>query len=700
MKFNPIPYIYYTLAVLLPIIIFGNTSEIFEINKIITIYLGATLVGAGWIIACIYQKKLLFKKSALNIPILLFLAVQAASMAGSIDARSSLLGYYGRFDGGLASSVSFSILYFGFINFMDYDKTIKFIKLLLIGGIFVAIEGFLEHFGVSFTCLALRGNITTSCWSHVQERVFSTLGQPNWLAAYLATLTPLAWLMAIGSKLKAKSIFWMGVSILFFVTLLFTKSRSGLLGYSVAFFIFWPPTLWLGFKQKRHSAIRVFLSLSTIYLILAAALIVLPRQSKISSDPANSGGTPSSQIRTIIWNGAIKIWQAHPILGTGVETFAFSYPTVRPEAHNLTTEWNFVYNKAHNEYLNYLATTGTLGLASYLLLIFISVLQISNVKFLISNKALKLKIPKFKHLLGQLEQLPARRQGGEIRSIHLAILSGYTSILITNFFGFSVTITSFLFFILPAVAFTANNKQPTTSNVTKLSTRRKLLILSCLLATGYLLLTLSGYWHADVLLASGKKEFEEGHYPQALGNLEGAVLISPNESLYHITLAQIYSQLALTAYEESNKEASSLFLNNSAKETKLAAELSPYNVNVKKTAYQIFTDLSEINSEYLLSAHQELENAIAHSPTDPSLFLSLGTNNLRIGQTADAVNAYQEAIDLKADYEPARIALARIYLSQGELGKSDEQIKYILEKVNPKNEEAIKIGTSIEKSRK
>jgi O-antigen ligase len=61
--------------------------------------------------------------------------------------------------------------------------------------------------------------------------------------------------------------------------------------------------------------------------------------------------------------------EANPLFGTGVETFAFAYYTYRPAQHNMTSEWDYLYNKAHNEYLNYLATIGILGLGSYLLMI-------------------------------------------------------------------------------------------------------------------------------------------------------------------------------------------------------------------------------------------------------------------------------------------------------------------------------------------
>jgi len=81
------------------------------------------------------------------------------------------------------------------------------------------------------------------------------------------------------------------------------------------------------------------------------------------------GGSDSMDIRKVVWQGAIELGQRYPLFGPGVETFAYTYYWVRPAAHNLLSEWDFLYNKAHNEYLNFLATTGFFGLFSYLLLI-------------------------------------------------------------------------------------------------------------------------------------------------------------------------------------------------------------------------------------------------------------------------------------------------------------------------------------------
>ena len=104
---------------------------------------------------------------------------------------------------------------------------------------------------------------------------------------------------------------------------------------------------------------------------------VISNKSQVKSEGLASttniqlGGTESSKIRLIVWQGAIELFKRNPLFGTGVETYAYAYYNVKPMMHNLTSEWDCLYNKAHNEYLNYLATTGSFGLLSYLSIIFL-----------------------------------------------------------------------------------------------------------------------------------------------------------------------------------------------------------------------------------------------------------------------------------------------------------------------------------------
>ena len=89
----------------------------------------------------------------------------------------------------------------------------------------------------------------------------------------------------------------------------------------------------------------------------------------ITLTKSEHGGTESGDIRRLVWNGAVQLVKQRPVLGFGPETFGLTYWQVRLKEHNLTSEWNFLYNKAHNEWLNLAANTGLFGLGTHLFLI-------------------------------------------------------------------------------------------------------------------------------------------------------------------------------------------------------------------------------------------------------------------------------------------------------------------------------------------
>ena len=476
--------LFYILFSITPLIFWPKTSELFEFNKMIFVYMMTTLIVAVWLSRCLAAKKFIFRRTLLDIPLLIFLGSQILSTIFSIDPRTSLLGYYSRFNGGLLSVICYSLLYWAFVSNMDRKKTLYAIRYTLISALMVSFIAILEHFNINITC-ALMGQGYSSCWvQDVQNRVFSTLGQPNWLATYLVALLPIS----NYKFLKSKSYLWFGISILLFATLLFTKSRSGLLGLIFADLIFWGYVLLKYKKQFLVQAITLNSLFVVLFFVFKTPIPYNPSPITSNAPALETGGTESGTIRKIVWKGALKIWQHYPILGSGVETFAYSYYQFRPVEHNLVSEWDFLYNKAHNEFLNLAATTGTLGILSYLYLIVVI--------FVIF-----LKKP-------------------DIFSVSLA--AGFSGILIANFFGFSTVTTQLEFFLFPALAITLGvDKQ-------RIGNSQKIYIVLFLFAITYPLYAIGKYWYADTLFAKGGPS-----------NLQKAITLSPNEPIFHSKLAEV-----------------------------------------------------------------------------------------------------------------------------------------------------------------
>lgn len=702
---DSIAYSFYLLFFLTPLVMYPKTSELFEFNKMVTVYLFTIIIVFLWITKMVLSEKLIFRKTKLDTFLLIFFLSQLISTLISIDIRSSFFGYYSRFHGGLLSTISYILLYWAYVSNMDIEKTKKTIFFTFTSAILVSLWAIFEHFGKSFSCLIFPGfgKFDVSCWvQDVASRVFATFGQPNWLAAWLAALIPLTWAYILiwantepkPQNIKYKQILWIFIGGVLFITLLYTKSRSGILGFGLSTIVFWFVTILLTFKKalKREPLFKNIVATGSILLFLII-IIGTPWTPKLadlsgSQSPEASelltikgpalevGGTESGQIRKIVWKGAFELWKNYPLFGTGVETFAFSYYKHRPVEHNLVSEWNFLYNKAHNEYLNYAATTGTVGLLSYLSLILFSLVQIFNFK---SKKPKQDTTPKIKTSLGQSEN-------PENVYIKPALAAGYISILITNFFGFTVVGVALFFFLFPAMAYTLGI-QPINNNYAdkplgKLTSMQYILITVVTFLLFITLNSLKKYWYADYLYAQGKLENDSGLYSNSRSTLIKALKYSPNESVFWDELSDTTSFLAILYAENNDIETAKKAAMTALSESDKAISLSPKSVILKKTRVRMLANLSLIDPSYMQIAKKTLLEASQLAPTDAHISYNLAITYFKTGDTDAFLNTLKKTIEMKPNYKQARFALAQNYIHENQKELAKNELEYILKNID------------------
>lgn len=641
-----IRFIYFTIALFLPLVFYTKTSELFEFNKMIFIYLTTIIVFSLAAIDIAVKGKFVIKKTTLTYPILFFLGALVLSTFVSIDFRTSLFGYYSRFHGGLMSYICYAILFWIFTLYFDSHYIKRFIKLLIISTVAASIYAGLEHFGYSPSCLIVSGNFDVECWvQDVQNRVFGTFGQPNWLAAWLVGIIPLAWFTAIeNQKDSLKKYLYLFASILFILVLYYTKSRSGIIAFFVSYFIFWSGTFYLEKKRKNQIVTFAVVTLSVIFLTI---FVNTPWQPKISTVSAQEyvapalehGGTESGDIRKIVWTGAWELFKKYPLLGTGLDTFAFSYYETRPMEHNMTSEWNYIYNRAHNEYLNFLATTGILGTTAYLILL-ISVAYVFISRF---------------------------------NRLNSALIASYSTILITNFFGFSTVAIGFLFFILPAISIASENKLG--NEEIKIKDKHKPIIALVIAVSLTMIYLLFRYWQADIHYATGKKYQAIGDSKTAYNQLSQAINLNPNE-------ANFYAEIAKVAYIVGRTEESDKYADK-------ALNLSPHNVSVHKQVANTYSNLSKIDNSFAAKELRILEKLLELAPTDPSGHYKFASLMARTGNVELAIEKLKETIQMKPDYKLANILLAYLYEDSGQKELAKEKYEYILKYIDP-NDQMIK----------
>ena len=659
-----IALLFNTLSFLIPLVVTKNTAESFEYIKIITLYTFTILITATWIINSIKAKKFLFTKTILDRPLIIYLLIYLISAIFSMDPRTSVFGYYSRFNGGFISQFCYALLYWAFVSNMTKKKALKSLNMFLYSTLLASVLAILEHFGIFATCAPIIKSIlqspvnkteldkyvlldsfgkikylfTTKCFEQdVQNRVFSTFGQPNWLAAAVTTLVPISWYNIIKSDRKTLknnfliyNVFWFLVSTIFFVTLLFTKSRSGLLSFGIESILFW---LFYFYLEKRKY-LKEFLIINFTFLLIFAAvnfggLKKNPVVINATGPALEAGGTESGIIRKYVWLGAIKVFINHPIIGTGPETFAFSFPLYKSTDHNLTSEWNFIYNKAHNEYLNSLANTGLLGILSYLLLIATSIILI-------------------------------------IKKKNIYLLTGYFGILITNFFGFSVVPISLLFFIIPAIAATNDEEiKVKIKKISELDFINQILIVVVTLISLFLINLVRNYYFADIAYAKAKNYNRLKDSKNAISEISKALVISPNEPIYIAELAQADSKVQTATR---------------------ALNLAPYNQNVRKILISNLLKNVNTNPDNLLNAEKVINDGILISPVDASLYYQLGIIELKLGKDDKALESIKKSVELKPNYKEGRFALGLIYMDLKNYDLAKENLSFILTNIDPNDE--------------
>lgn len=594
MLLKAISILYYLLFAVTPFLMSSNTSEIFEFNKMMFVYAVSLTVLILYAIFYVFNKP----KIRLNFLIyafVLFLFSQILSSFFSIDKHSSFYGVYGRFNGGILSLISCGVLMFVFFQTISFFTVRRILQISIISAILVVLWGLPAKFGGDLSCLYFTNQLTNSCWTaqfQPAQRMFSTIGQPNWLGAYLAvnlflSLTFLVQLLfkeenvftffdkfrvLIKGEDRFKAYFYIFASAFIFLGIFFTGSRSSIIAVFLSFII----SLIIFLSENIQRIKRYLLRFLLISLILISSFIGISILSIFQREkvPEHLEITDSFTIRSIVWEGALKLAAKYPVLGTGPETFGVSYYFVKPERHNLTSEWDFVYNKAHNEFLHILATTGFVGFTSYLFLISLSIFFISkNIKNAKNSK----KIYSY------------------------GILSAYITILITNFFGFSTSTLQVYLFLLPIMYLILRNENASPKAQTiKWNLKRAFFILMILFFGFYLYANLGRYILAD------------RNYKKAL-SAEGAddVLTAVNlyrkaigfkyEPTYFDKLSSALAQVAFIQSFSSDKSKYDSIVKSSKEAQEIAIASSPKNILFWRTKarnhylyYQFTRNISDL----------------------------------------------------------------------------------------------------------
>lgn len=625
-------YSIYLLAFLMPVFFLPWTTDTLDFNKQALLILFVALALFFWMARVLISGELSVNFNKTHVAVLVLFLVQIVSTIFSEDRYGSFWGWPRITSESFLTMAGIIVLYFIISNVLAKKEIYISVVLLALSGVLSILIGLLQLLGL-----------------YVK---FNTIGSVAGLGFFAAVFIPLLFALVVYSEKRLKIIFGAGI-ILAFVLLLFINYQL------VWWLVLIGSVLSILFGvQKRDVFDLRWLSVAIFFLALALFFIILKPQMPVPGRPIevflNQQATFDIATKTI---------KDRAIFGSGPGTFAFDFSEYKKVDFNQSILWNARFDWGASKILNVLATTGLLGIISFLALI--GAVLFYGIKFILEKQ--DKSVLSFSVLAGGLLMSFIVQTAGYFL---------YNSNISLDFVGF--------FLIASLVGLFSQKRKDYSLKPSSLLTLGVTFIFTSVFIFGIGLLILGGqryvaetyYFSAEKLLASGR--LDEG-----IGKLERAVSLNPKADIYLTELSQVYlskagSLINKKDLSDEEKRNIQILINNSINAAKIATDVGSNNVanwSVRGFIYQNLTGIVPGAEDWAITSY---ENAIKLEPVNPYFPTQQGVvymkrASLLAENKADEKNQlleqakaqFEKAIQLKSDYSPARFQIAMVYQQQG-----------------------------------
>jgi len=634
----------YALVFLMPLFWLPFSLEAYDINKA---YLLVFLTGIGilaWIGRMIFHnKKIIFKRTALDFFVLGYLAILILSAVFAKDKTSVFLGLYGRFWPSILTSVSLVGFYFLITNNVVADDeqkdSISLKKILSVffascfGVVAVVYLSLLNVWAILAKFLGFKLPVLMT------SRFFNTVGSLQGLAMFLSfVLAMLLAYIAFGEKDKSKTrqVAWYILSFAILGLMAIINFQQAWFCLALALSIFLILAFWKRmFKEdvQQLSLPILFLLFAVIFLFPNPLTTFLNQNGLIASLPKEAILPQGTSYQT-----AISGLSENPALGSGIGGFHYSFAKFKPASFLTSQFWQVRFDRAGNNISEILATTGVLGILGFATLFFMF--------FLVSYLHIK------------ASQDPSKR---------IPILIGFVALLIGQFFYYQIAVLGFSFWLvlsLGVVSWGKGTKEKKFSfkEFPEVGLLMSIIFWVMLLALAFLYFTLLRYYMAD---ASYRNYLVENG--SDITKLEKSAKSNSFGPTYHIALASAYMQ---KLYAEAGKEApDKQIVTNIAslaiQEARLAVALGPNRVAAYEISGVIYRDLQAIAAGALDWSVKSFESALGLEPLNPVITTEIGKLKLVGNDKEGAKTYFEKAMNMKKDFVESGLQLAMMDEAEG-----------------------------------
>ena len=624
------------LAILIfsfPFVITTLTTEVYVLPKQLVLVGFVLLLFFFLGLKWVFEKEIRIRRTPFDIPVLLFLAVTLVSSILSVNRAESLVAY--------APILFAGLLYFLITNTVK-DKTSVFILI----GAFLASNAVL-----SMSSMLNFFKLYYLPFDFTKSQTFTPLGSLLDQGVYLTVAVSLGLYLILSSREKKAKL-----------SKLLTRSNI-LLGLASLFTL-------IGLGLTVYSAVAI------------QRPIILPYQIGFQTAFAAISQDTGRLLQSFL-------------VGSGFGTFAADFARFKQASINLTPFWNLTFLRSSSFVLELLATTGILGLLSYLFLFFRTLRErplfvpmllyfiLSLIlPFSFATQALLFLVLGLQaSLLGlSSSNLPAGRHG--FFDVELAIVTLKKG-LVGAFTPDAKTIPhGGLSRILPLLVF--------------------LFILIIAGALGFLTTryTLANTTFQRSLIATAENKGTEAYEEQS----RAINLVAYSDS-YHRVFSQTNLALANSLSQEAQKEASPsaetqqtiyTLIQQSINSARSATDLSPATSVNWQNLSGIYRALIGFGRDADRFAIQAAQQAVLLDPNNPQAYINLGGLYYQLQDFDRAIEQFRRAINIKPDFANAYYNLGYALKEKGDIEGAIAQLNIVKELVKNDKANLDKVTSEIE----
>ncbi len=675
----------------------------FEFNKQYLLFVLTALALLAWLAKMIIvRKKVVFRRTPLDVWVLVFMLIVILSAVFSIDETSSWLGFYGRFSDSAIGLLAMCLMYFVVVNNVSgvkvrpsernlqkglYSKgqTLgrgvclgRIIDLLLASGAAAAVMAYLSIFNF---------------WSKIPElpdvmslRSFNSVGGSlEGLSIFLAALVGLiTGILLQGKKRKklAKAFIYtlLTAAVVLLVVINFWAAWLSL-GVAMAFLL--AIAFWTRIFRRKVNVLMlpiVLLLISGIFIVnLPGRVDLLSDFNTLNRNLPKELVLDSEVTNTIAWQSL----KAEPILGSGQGTFLANFAKFKPVEFNESRFWNIRFDKGSNYLIEMAGTMGILGILSYLtvvlmflLIIFMSLWRLKKSKIVADAES---------------------RAVASDKLIILPFLLLWLVLLVSQFVYSQNTALLFYFWLFTALGIVSwQSVQDAPYRKTTFSFKKlpevglviNVVLLVLIFAAAGLFYLGGRFYLAEVRSVQAVADSQE-----LVSRAEEIVNLNRYRANYRQNLSQVYLisawEEARKSEEERNVQLLQALASGSIQQARVAVDISPKSVSAWENLGAVYRDARGLVGGTLSFALEAYAKAVELEPSNPFFYRELcrlrliteGEEKKTEEEWNETVGYCQKAVDLKANYLDAHIQLALVYEQKGDLEKALEQMNAIMEKL-------------------